>query len=488
LTKEEIQRLRTFREQIIARLEASPDTQAADLILQARRQAEHLPLTFSQLSHWDWYQLGERRSVRVIASAMRLCGPFNIDSLQRSIAEVIRRHEALRTHIVVRHGVPSQEVAEQGDWNLTTDDLTTLPEPLREKELRNLIEREVLEPVDVTVGPLLGMKLVKLRVEEHVLIVAMEHVISDMFSMSLFWRELLRAYAQAAVGRPFSLPEVPIQFADYALWRRQSHESWLAKHGRYWNKRLSGCQRVMFPSEGGIRSITRVGWGTASVRIGRDLKAKLLDWCRVKHTTLAMAVLTAYTGLVLRWCAVSDVVVQLITDGRVIPKIENTIGYFAFPLSLRIELLEDDRFIHLLSRVTTEYCNAHTHSDYGYIEAQTPRPEFVRNTAFNWIPNGSNSWMSQVCDVQLSEPGGLPSEMTCVPVPFEHPVLKILDTDREPFILLFDTDEEVVGGVHFPLSRFGVETMERFVRNFHLFVSMLTEEPAKRLKDMPLLQ
>lgn len=479
LAKEEIEELRASRGQIVALLEKTPDGETAEPRLEPRRLIGCVPLTFSQLAHWHSYQLSERRGLRMVASAVRLRGRLDVGALQKSVNEIFRRHDALRTRIVVCDGIPVQEIDESGDCEIKVDDLTTLSKNVREIEVQRLIDQLILEPIDVAVGPLSGIRLLRLCDDEHVLIVGLEHIISDGFSLNILFREIFIAYMQALRGRDFSLPAIPIQFADYAVWQRNAEKSWIEKNGAYWNEHLTGCRRLRFPDDKSLPTTNPLGWRTVRFQIGRDLKVKLREWCRLKQTTLVMSVFTAYVGLVLRWCDASDAVFQFQIDGRVSPEIENTIGYFASALPLRVELLEEDSFFDLMKRLTDEYCTAYEHADFSYLEAQVPRPEFTRNTCFNWLPQSPK--------FGLSVSGGFEDVITCSPVPFENPMQKSLERDTEPMIGFVDTDEEIGGVVVFPLNRFSVETMERFGRNLLVFLRALLRHPDGRVKDVLLL-
>lgn len=479
-TQEEIECLRASRGQIVALLERAKCAETVEPRLEPRPRLDRAPLAFSQLARWNLYQLHERRSTRRVASAMRLHGRLSIDALRQSVAEVVRRHDALRTRIVLCDGIPTQETAESGDCELEVDDLTALSESFREVEVNRLIEQFILEPIDVAVGPLFGVRLLKLRDEEHVLIVAMEHMISDGFSLDILARDLFAAYMQALRGRAFSLPAIPIQFPEYAVWQRNAQKSWIEKHGAYWHERLAGWQRLRFPEDRSSPTETNLGWGMVPLRIGRDLKAELREWCRLRRTTVVMSVFAAYVGLVLRWCNVPEAVFQYQSDGRFSSKIENTIGYFAAVLYLRMQLLEDDSFVDLVNRATDEYCKAYEHADFSYMAAQVPRPEFTRNTGFNWRPQG-------LFKIDLSDLDASEDAMTCSPVRFASPSIRNLEADSEPSIVLSDADDEIVGDVYFPLNRFSVETMERFGRNFLMFIRALLRQPEERVKGILLV-
>jgi hypothetical protein len=373
-----------------------------------------------------------------------------------------------------------QEISDSVDPELWVIDLSATADGQREAEVIHQIEKLILEPIDVASGPLFGARLLRVRDDEHVFIVAMEHIISDAFSINILLRELFAVYFLKFKGHAFSLPTVPVQFPDYAIWQRNAERSWLEKHGAYWNERLKGCSRLRFPVDECLQTGTRVGWGTVPVRVGRGLREELYQWSQRRRTTLVMAVLTAYIGLVSRWCNVSEVAIQYQTDGRVSQKVANTIGFFASPLYLSMTLREDDSFLDLINRVTEEYCDACEHADFCYMVAQVPQPEFTRNTAFNWLPQGS-------VNIDLSDLGGSEDVITLSPVRFEHPMTRSLGFDGEPSVLLVEADGEILGDVYFPLSRFSVDTMSRFGRNFLAFIEALLRRPEERVKNLSLI-
>lgn len=478
LTQEDIERLKLSRDQIVALLEKLIGAENTEQKIEARSRVAPTPLAFSQLAHWHLYRLSERRAIRQVASATRLHGRLDVNALQNSIAAVVRRHDALRTRIVVIDGVPMQEVADSVDFELEISNLTDFTESLREAEVTRLIESQILQPIDVAVDPLFGARLLKLRDDEHVLIMTMEHMISDGVSRNILLQDLFTIYTQALKSQDFSLPKIPVQFADYAVWQRNTDASWIEKHGAYWNKSLAECQRLRFPDDAISAIASEPGWGIIPVLIGTELKTELREWCRLRRTTLVMSVFTAYVGLVLRWCNASEAIIQYQSDGRVSPEIQNTIGLFASVLYIRAKILEEDNFIDLLSRVTDQYCKAYEHADFSYFAAQVPRPQIARSSAFNWVPQGSKF------DSFRSEDG-----LTCSPVKFVHPMARDMDVDAEPSIELFETEnDEIAGGVWFPLNRFSVETMERLERNFLVFIRALLRQPEGRVRDILLVK
>lgn len=474
LTEDDLAELRACRSELLTLLKAECGARGSGSL--ARAPVGLAPLTYSQLARWQSLQAGEFPRVRSIASAMRLCGRLDISALHAGIREIVSRHEALRTRIVVCDGVPMQASSAAAELDLQIEDLTALSADLRESQIERIADKHVLAPVDLALDPLLSVRLLRLRSDEHVLVAAMEHIVSDGYSSSLFWRDLLMSYRQATQKCAFRLPTIALPFAEYAIQQRAAETSWIQSHLPYWRTRLAGYHRPTFPHEEHGRAAHRVGCAKIPLRIGKDLLAALSEWGRVRGSTLVMSVFTAYAALVLRWCKATDCVFQYQTDGRDRPGLENTIGFFAAPLYLRIGLLESDSFDDVLKRLMDEYCHAYEHADHSFLAAQTPRPELAQSPAFNWLPQGQHAdligWSR--CE------GGL----DCSPVPFGDPTLARLELDNDPTVFLRATDDGATGGVYFPRRRFAAETMQRFALHFDRFMRALASRSSQRVMDI----
>jgi hypothetical protein len=472
LTAQDIDRLKEARSQLIALLGEGPD--AHDIL---RPPPTSAPLAFSQLMYWNMFQLGERGGHRQVTSATRLLGPLDIGILKRSIAEVIRRHDALRTHIVIVDGTPTQEVATSLEWDLRTDNLTSVPQDRQASEIQQLIDTDILEPVDLETDPLFGFRLIELQADEHALIIVLEHIISDAVSIRLLLAEILQAYAQIIRGQPAALPQIAVQFPNFAARLRDQHPAWLDRHESYWTRRLQQGQRLAFPEPTVPAPPTQCGWGAVPIHIDASLKRELQSWCRARRTTLVLGILTTYIALVLRWCSARELLFQYEFDGRVTPEVANTIGYFASALYLHVELFKQDTFTDLARRVTAEYCNAYEHADHSWMAAQLPRPQFARNTVFNWVPQSSQDTLTALAPKH---------PLRWEPITFEHPVARTLQVDGEPSILLFDTDEGITGGMYYPRNRLTQQTMEGFTSAFFVFLKALCADAGTRISDLPL--
>ena len=444
----------------------------------ASADCHRAPLAYTQLGHWNLYRLNDHASRRQLASAVRMQGSLSIPALRKGLEAVIERHEALRTRIVRCGEVLAQEIATSAKCDFEFRDLTALSEPMRAEEVQACIYRLILEPIDVTIGPLFGLRLLRVASNEHVMALAIEHIVSDGVSIGLFWNDLFAAYAQAAKGCAVELPAVRVQFSDYARAQWNTSGGLPARSGSYCDEHLRGSQRLRFPSDKNAIDSVGLSWGTVPIVIQADLKRELTDWSRRNRTTLVLTVFTAYAALVLQWCDAAEGVFQYTVDGRVSPGIQHTIGYFASLLYLRISLRERDSFRDFLDQVMKEYCFAQNNFDFSFLRAQIPRPEYTRNTIFNWITTD----VSQVDTVLDDRNGG----MAISTFEFKYPVVSDVKIDNEPSIIFFEKRNEIVGDLSFPTARFSIVTFEAFRDDFLRLLVTLCRRPDKKIKEIAL--
>lgn len=476
MTPDELLSLRDQRKQIVALLDVT-DQSAACTALRPRPPNVPVPLTRTQTVFWDSGRRMQRTPIRQIASATRLCGRLHLGALRASLTEVLRRHEALRARIVEVDGVPVQDIAESSLCDLRTVDLSALPALQREQEMKTAIRSLILEPFRFDIGPLAAVQLVKLRDEEHLLIVALEHMISDAYSLNVLLRDLLAVYARSLDQRaPAPLP-VAIQHADYAVWQRLTEESWVAEHQGHW-QRVLDYPAVRFPGPHDAAINCLPGWEIESTLIRSDQKLALRNWCQSRGTTLAMGVLTAYSAAVLRWCGVHKGVLRCVTDGRALPEVQNTIGVFAAPMYLRAAHVEGDSFLDFLGHLTWEYCEAYRHADLYYLQSTLPRSEHMRTPIFNWIPE----------EPKLESPllRGSPDVLACSSVEFDNPLYELFAMDSDPILLLYDRSDDLFMELLYPRSRFGAASMQRFVHSLLLVINSMLERPEQAVAGVGL--
>lgn len=385
-----------------------------------------------------------------------------------SLHHVLSRHEALRTRIVLRDGMPQQEISGIVDLNLETDDLSSLRTSIRGQAVVDRLAEHVLEPVRLTSDPLLGCLLIREDELEYTLLLSMEHMISDALSMNILLRDIFSGYERLSRGVE-SVPAPPaIQFPEFARWLRCTQERRCQAHGRYWREHLLEREYTPFPRDLDLPLESVPAWDMAPIDIPGDLRIDLQEWSRQNRTTLVLCVLTAYIGLLSRWCNMARTVVQCLSDGRQSIESREAIGYFATPLFICVETPATITLPELLRLVVVEYCEAVDHADCSYLETLVPRPAFCRTCIFNWIPQGRNYDR----DLRLQSS----FNMICEPMAFGQPMLKRLGRDNDPGMTLFDTGQAITGGLYFPVCRFSYGTMDRFAK---AFLTLLEEIPKR---------
>jgi hypothetical protein len=341
--------------------------------------------------------------------------------------------------------------------------------------MQSLIEKAIMEPVDVASDPLYTIRLIRLQQEEHVIVVAMEHIISDAHSMTVLIRELMLAYAAISRGDAPSMTVMSPGFLQHALGQRNAlNAASENEQARSDDDRLR-CKLARLPARAAPGD--ELGWGTVPIIIEGKMQDKLLSWCRRHQTTPSIAVFTTYAALILRWCKASEAVIGYQSDGRVDHRMIDAIGCFSTTLYLLVSAVEEDDFRSLMHRIKHEYCQAYERPDSSCIDTQVMRTELTRSPVFNWIP-ASSTVSHEVC--------GSEGELTLSPIVFAHPMLRTLELDSEPVVMICDKGAKMIGEVSFPLRRFQVCTMERFAGNLMTFVQLLVEDAPTRIKDISL--
>ena len=477
LGSNDIQELRSAKDQLITLLERIGTAEANEPQLIERKCADRAPFSFSQQAHWNLYHLSDKPSFCQVLSVTSVGGRLDIGVLQDSLTEMVRRHEILRTRIVIFEGVPIQKMEQSADCLLQFEDLECLPVENRESEVSHVVERILLQPVNVHSLPVIRAQLLKIRDDAHVLIVSIEHLFADQYSMSLLLRDLFSTYFSKLIGATPSLPSITMQFADFANWQRQSSSSWYTRHRAYWEPRLRVYGRQPFPVEGALTLPGDSQWELIHFDIDKKMTADLRAWCKSRYTTLVLSVFTAYAALVLRWCKTTKAIFPYEIDGRVSPKIENTIGYFASVLYLEIDLPDGASMDALLKQIKERYCDAYEHADSSYIEALIPRPEFTRNGLFNWASHGPS--------ISHSLPSDCVELLSFEPFPVDPRIKSNLHRDTEPIMFFIEGTEAILGGFQFQAARLSSSAAQRFIQCFQIFLRTLLTQPERRIDEIP---
>ena len=345
------------------------------------------PLSFAQQRLWFLHQMDPSNAAYNMPLAFRLSGQLEVEALQWSLDEIVRRHEILRTTFDVLDQVPAQLVAATGDLKLAVTDFSSLPPSVSEAEAERLASEETQRPFDLVNGPLIRARLMRLGSNEHVLLVTMHHIISDGWSQTVLLNELSALYEAAVAGRTSPLPELSIQYADFAEWQRE----WLTgelldQQLEYWRNHLRGAPPSLeLPTDRPRPALQSFNGARHSFVLSRDLSARLMELSRREDATPFMTLLAALYVLLYRYTGETDIVVGTPVANRNRHELESLIGFFVNTLALRVDLSGNPTFRELLARVREVSLGAFAHQDLPFdmlVEELSPIRDPSRNPLF----------------------------------------------------------------------------------------------------------
>lgn len=323
------------------------------------------PASYAQQRLWFLDQLQHRNSAYNIPSTCRLKGRLNVSAFEHAVNEIVQRHEVLRTNFETVEGTLFQIIALSRPVTIHVIDLCREKEPQRESRALALALEESQRPFDLRRGPLLRVTLLRLGVEDHVLLIVMHHIASDGWSMGVFYGELGTLYEAACAGQPSPLPELPIQYADFTLWQQQLVQGeFLKEHLAYWKKQLEGAPEVLELSGDYMRPATQTFHGAmCSLELDQSLLTELKGLSREEDATLFMTLLASFHLLLHRYTGQQDIVVGSPIAGRNQIQVQELIGFFVNTLALRVTFAGNPAFRQLLRRVKETALGAYAHQE-----------------------------------------------------------------------------------------------------------------------------
>ena len=324
-----------------------------------------MPMSIAQEQLWRLDQTLPGTALFNVLYAMRLTGTLSVAALEQSCNEILRRHEALRTTFAVVEGQPVQVITPPPYLTLTVQDLQALPETERDGAAQRLARDEVQKPFDLTQGLLLRVRLLRLGEQEHILLLTMHHIISDAWSLGVFMRELAVLYTAFCAGNPSPLPELSIQYADFAYWQRQWRRSdAIAAQLAYWQEQLRAPLPVLALPTDRPRG-TALSFRTAlqTLVLPEELSAalKALSW--QEGSTLFMTLLAAFKVLLYGYTSQEDLCLGTLVANRHRQEGEGLIGLFVNTVLLRTNLGGNPTFREVLRRVRQTTLAAYAHQD-----------------------------------------------------------------------------------------------------------------------------
>jgi amino acid adenylation domain-containing protein len=438
---------------------------------------EEFSLSFAQQRLWFLHRLEGESAIYNMPIALHLSGQIYVAALEQAVVEIIRRHEVLRTTFPALNGSPVQAIAPTLNFSLLVVDLQSLPEVEQSAEVQRLANEEQARPFDLANGPLLRVTLLRLGKESHVLLVAMHHIISDGWSMGIFIRELSALYQAYCAGEPSPLPELPIQYADFAHWQRQYLTGEvLEAQLDYWKEQLAGIPPLLeLPTARPRPPVQTFRGGTIPIELNIDLTKNLKTLSQKYGATLFMTLLAAFAALLSRYSGQEDIVVGSPIANRNRAEIESLIGFFVNTLVMRTKLPDNPSFEEVLKQVRQLALEAYAHQDVPFeqlVEALQPERNLSHTPLFQVMFVLQNAPMGN-----LELPG-----LSLTPVEGESAIAKFDLT-----LLMEETDQGLKGSWEYNSDLFDATTIGRISRHFKTLLEGIVVNPQERVGQLPML-
>jgi aspartate racemase len=466
-------------------------TRAADLSAEEKRallgqlleendiELNSFPLSFAQERLWFLNRWEPDSPAYNVSRAIQFRGTLNVKALRSTLEAIVSRHESLRTTFSLSDREPVQIISGSGSVSMPLIDLSgqSVSEESQAAEVRRLSTEEARRVFDLNQGPLLRATLLRLSEEEHVLLLIMHHIISDGWSMGVLLRELSVLYEAHTTGKPSPLPELPIQYADFAVWQREWLQGEvLEAQLAYWKRQLGESLPVLQLPTDHPRPATQTFRGARqSLMLPQHVSEGLEALSRQEGVTLFMALLAAFKTLLYRYTGQEDIAVGSPLASRNRSEIEGLIGFFVNTLVLRSDLSGTPTFRELLERTRKVALDAYAHQDMPFeklVEEIQPERDLSHNPLF------------QVMFILQNTPGRT----------LELPGLAVSDLEVDNGTAKFDLTLSIVEGVEglkatfeYNTDLFDEATVTRMAGHFRVLLEGIVADPDRRLSGLPLL-
>jgi amino acid adenylation domain-containing protein len=441
-----------------------------------RPRGGDLPLSFAQERFWFLERLQPGLALYNTAATERFTGPLEPAVLERALGEVVRRHEALRTVFPDADGAPVQRILPPGGFPLPLDDLAGLDAGERRARLRRVAADVGGRPFDLAAGPLFRARLLRLGAEEHVLVLALHHIVSDGWSTGVLIRELRALYEAFLRGRPSPLPELAVQYADWAAWQRERLQgAELERQLAYWRERLAGAPELLeLPTDRPRPAVPSFRGAAAPVRVPDAVLSSLRALAHAEGATLYMVALAAFLALLSRYGGGDDLVVGTPVSGRTRPEVERLVGVFVDTLVVRTDLSGDPSFRALLRRVRDGALGDFSHHEMPFerlVEALRPERRLSHATLFQVMFQLDSQELLGGRDGPRGEAGEDAREISA---PFD-------------LTLALEVDARGMGGaLEYATDLFDAETARRMVEHLLRVMEQVAADPDRPLSRLRL--
>ncbi len=436
-----------------------------------------LPLSFAQQRLWFLHQLAPGNSFYNMAAALRMSGTLDHAALERCLNEIVRRQGSLRTSFIAVEGTPRQVIANELEASLPLTDLSDLEEAEQAAQIRHWADAEAKQPFELAQAPLARARLLKLRDDEHVLLFAMHHIISDGWSLGVLVNEVAEIYPAIANGNEIALPELKVQYADYAIWQREWFQgAKLEEQLAYWRQQLENLPTLQLPGDHHRAAVQTFEGQNHTFTFPKRLSEQVKELSRQNGATLYMTLLAAFDVLLTRYTGQEDIVVGSPIANRTQKEVEGLIGFFVNTLVMRTDVSGNPSFSELLGRVREVALNAYAHQDMPFeklVEELEPERDLSRQPLFQVMFAVQNAPL---------RPLDLP-KLTVSRMQFDTTTTRF---DLE--LTMWETEEgRLTGEFRCSTDVFDMATIRRLTGHLENLLENVVAQPAQPIWSLPLL-
>jgi amino acid adenylation domain-containing protein len=459
----------------LSRVLAAAESSGQAQRIERRKLSSPAPLSFPQEQLWYMNRLAPGSPVYNVADVVEFQGEYSAAAMGKAFHELVQRHEILRTEFSYRDGQPAQIILPEIALPLQELDLTSLPQQEREMEWRRVLQEQVRAPFDLSRAPLFRAIVVRLSGRKHRLLLTIHHILVDEWSMEILHQEIQRLYNALAEGWPWPLPELPIQYADFACWQRQ----WLKgevleRQASYWKQELAGATSVLeSPTDKPRPAVQSFRGATETFRLPAELLEQLKTLSREQQATLFMTLEAAFMALLHRYSGQEDIVVGTPISGRTHGETQNLIGFFLNTVLLRAKFSARENFLSLLQQVRERALGAYAHPDLPFerlVAELAPDRDPSRTPLFQvmFILHNSEG-VSQVSKVSGN---------------------RELETGTSKFdltLVLSESDGALDGLFEYSTDLFEPATIRRLAGYYARLLEAMVARPEQSIAEMPML-
>ncbi len=448
------------------------------------------PASFAQQRLWFLDQYAPKNPFYNVVTALRLTGSLNITALEQTFNKIVQRHETLRTTFAAVSGQPMQVISPDSEINLQILELQYLPPEQRQTEAEEITAAESLRPFNLSTGPLMRVTILWLTDSEHILLLNMHHIASDDWSIGVLICEIQAIYTALINQQTSPLPELSLQYADFAEWQREWLQGEvLETQLAYWREQLHGISVLKLPTDRPAPAMQNYRGKTQYLELPKKLQDSLLGLSQRAGVTLFMTLLAAFQTLLYRYTGQADIAIGTPIANRNRSEIEALIGFFVNTLVLRIDCSENPTFRDFLGRVREVTLGAYAHQDLPFeklVEELHPERSLNRHPLFQVVFGLQNAPVDELelPELKLSS---FHLETQTTRFDFELHLWEAADKFRSRYGEQWEHSEGLRGVAVYNPDLFDEITIARMLKHFKMLLESIVANPEQRIANLPLL-